>query len=705
MPCAIILDAPRTGDGVNADALESQHALALRPGVLLADRYRLVRSVRGTSSFAFSYHAEDLSTGEVVVIKEFFPRSLVSREADGLSVRPHSQECERDFLRALHRFALEGAVLAESSHPNLVRVRSVIDANATVYLVMEQHETQPLAEYMKSVGGRIASADAGRLTQDLLSALQVLHTDSIIHRDLSPRTVHVGPDGSARLLEFSARRHLPLHATDLAAGFAAFEQYGMRDIGPWTDVYAVSALLYYMLTGTVPPSALERAAGEALISPSTAAPSLAPGLARLVVKGLALLPQQRPHAVSELRRQLDSALAEGNGVALRNNAGASAPNDLTANDIASAIDDNRADDYDRSAPLRLAAGGIVVPGEERSVRLLRMLGNAASRFRRSMVPSPAAYPELTHTTQPETKFAPPVAEAPRPAVVERPAPFTAQVAAPIASAPAFVAPSLTNASAPSALAREEPSSREFNLAAEIALATDAMQASTVRDANKKRYSIAAATALVLLIGSSLVLLARNGRASGIKTQDQSLAVSPSASGAASSGAASDGRVSVDGGAVLQSAGHVSSPRSEADSPSAKHLPVAPRVTAPTVTPSSAPAPQREAVVPTAKMPNVKVNITGSAPDFKIVPPELLVDSRTRLTNGEDQVEQGEYVIARRTFRGAMAQLDSATAKYPDSQSLKSLRKDLEQADAHAVQACTAENEMHKRRGEQARACQ
>src|SRR5256885_1813126 len=227
MPRAIILDAPRTGDGVNADALESQHALALRPGVLLADRYRLVRSGRGTSSFAFSYNAEDLSTGEAVVIKEFFPRSLVSREADGLSVRPHSQECERDFLRALHRFALEGAVLAESSHPNLVRVRAVIDANATVYLVMEQHETQPLAEYMKSVGGRILSADAGRLIQDLLSALQILHADSIIHHDLSPRTVHVGADGSARLLEFSARRHLPLHATDLASGFAAFEQYGM----------------------------------------------------------------------------------------------------------------------------------------------------------------------------------------------------------------------------------------------------------------------------------------------------------------------------------------------------------------------------------------------------------------------------------------------------------------------------------------------
>lgn len=706
MPCAIILDAPRTGDGVNADALESQHALALRPGVLLADRYRLVRSVRGTSSFAFSYHAEDLTTGEAAVIKEFFPRSLVSRETDGLTVRPHSQECERDFLRALHRFALEGAVLAESSHPNLVRVRSVIDANATVYLVMEQMETQPLPDYMKAVGGRIASSDAGRLTQNLLSALQVLHTDSIIHRDLSPRSVHVAADGSARLLEFSARRHLPLHATDLASGFAAFEQYGMRDIGPWTDVYAVSALLYYMLTGMVPPSALERAAGEALVSPLTVVPSLSPGLARLVVKGMALLPQQRPHAVSELRRQLDSALAEGNGVASRT-APSATPNDVTAADIASAMDEHRGDEYDRSAPLRLAAGGIVIPGEERGVRLLRMLGNAASRFRRSMVPSAAAYSELTNSAQPEPRFVPPVTDAPRQAVAERsiPASITPHTAAPLATVPAFGAPSLT--SAPTATRATEQLPREFNLAAEIALATDEMQASSARDASKKRYGIAAASALVLVVGGSLVLMARNGRASGIKTQEQGLAASPTAPVATASPASNDAHVSVDGGAVLQSAGRVASPRSEADSPSAaaKHLPTLTRVTPPASTPSSAPAPQREAVVPTAKMPNVKVNVLGPAADLKIVPPELLVDSRTRLTNGEDQVEQGEYVTARRTFRAAMAQLDSAATRYPDSQSLKSIRKDLEQADARAVQACTAENEMRKRRGEQARACQ
>ena len=167
-----------------ADIQESHHALALRPGALLADRFRIVRSARGTSPFAFSYQAEDLQNGDAVVIKEFFPRSLVSRAADGLAVRPHSTDCERDFLRALHRFALEGAVLADLSHPHLVRVRSVVNANQTVYVVMDRHETQPLADFVQPTQGRIA------LGEQLIAA-------SVVYEERSA-TKKAGDKGNAK---------------------------------------------------------------------------------------------------------------------------------------------------------------------------------------------------------------------------------------------------------------------------------------------------------------------------------------------------------------------------------------------------------------------------------------------------------------------------------------------------------------------------
>src|SRR5213075_1486152 len=146
---------------------------------------------------------------------------------------------------------------------------------------------------VQAAQGRLAPSDAARIVQQVLSALELLYAESIIHRDLSPRTVHVAAGGTALLLEFSARRHLPVHTTDLAAGFAAFEQYGTKDIGPWTDVYASSALLYYLLTGVTPPSALERAAGEPIASPAAVVPGIPPNVARLVLRGMSLLPQQR----------------------------------------------------------------------------------------------------------------------------------------------------------------------------------------------------------------------------------------------------------------------------------------------------------------------------------------------------------------------------------------------------------------------------
>ncbi|HZI42036.1 MAG TPA: protein kinase [Gemmatimonadaceae bacterium] len=672
-----------------ADIQESHHALALRPGALLADRFRIVRSARGTSPFAFSYQAEDLQNGDAVVIKEFFPRSLVSRAADGLAVRPHSTDCERDFLRALHRFALEGAVLADLSHPHLVRVRSVVNANQTVYVVMDRHETQPLADFVQPTQGRIAPPDAGRIVQQLLSALELLHAESIIHRDLSPRTVHVAEGGRALLLEFSARRHLPMHTTDLASGFAAFEQYGAKDIGPWTDVYAASALLYYLLTGLTPPSALERAAGEAVVSPLMAVPGLAPGLAGLVMRGMALLPQQRPHAVSELRRQLESALVEGRSSPPRAAYAPASPESSQRGDEGA----GHQSEYD-GVPLRLGAGGVVVPTEERSsIKLFRFLRGVAARFGGNQLP-PERPDEMEQQIDALARASGTMP--PRPTMVEeRPAPIVAQ--------PAFTP--VVAVSAESALPVPAESSRQFEVSSDLVLPSDNLDAAFGRPSRRHRYSLAAAGMLVVVVGASMVFLARSGRASGTRTPSSpSPSTQAPASNAPAAAAIAPKHESVDGGAVLQSVARAAD-HPPVDAPaSASKRTTATSERSTSSSPRVAEAPPAP-VLPPGRLPNVKIAVAGSTSDLKIVPPELLVDERTRLTNGQDQLEQGDYAIARHTFRTAMAQLDSVAPRYPDSQAIRNLRREIEQADSRALQACTAENEMRKRRGEEARACQ
>ena len=670
------------------DAQES-HVLTLRAGALLADRFRVVRSAHGASPFAFSYHAEDLLNGDAIVIKEFFPRSLVSRAADGLSVRAHSPECERDFLRALHRFALEGAVLAEIAHPHVARVRAVVDANQTVYLVMDRHETQSLADFVQANQGKIAPADAGRIIQQLLSALELLHAESIIHRDLSPRTVHVTESGAAMLLEFSARRHLPMHATDLAAGFAAFEQYGTKDIGPWTDVYAVSALFCYLLTGTTPPSALERAAGAAVASPLMAVPGLASGLAGLVMRGMALLPQQRPHAVSELRRQLEGALAERSGPAR--------PAYAPPPELVPRMEEDHPLESAGGTPLRLAAGGIVVPGEESgSTKLFRMLKSAASRIggNPTTVERPHEIEQIEALARAVASSSA-TAAPPRPTIVEeRPAPFVG---------PPTFAPIVPAADTALPVTAE---TTRFDLVPQTVLIEEDPEETTSKPSiTRRRYSLAAAALLVVGIGSSMILLARSSRASGVRTTSNASASQPHSAALAVTPVA-PAHESVDGGAVLQSTARTQSTAEHpaVDSPTsfAKRSSTPERSASPAPSRASEAAP---AVLPTGRLPTFKIALPGSATDLKLVPPELLVDTRTRLTNGQDQAEQGDYAVARRTFKTSLAQVDSIAARYPDSQSIKSLRREIEQADARALQACTAENEMHKRRGEEARACQ
>ena len=501
-----------------------------------------------------------------------------------------------------------------------------------------------------------------------------------------------------------------MHASDLAPGFAAFEQYGTRDIGPWTDVYAASALLYYLLTGVTPPSALERAAGEPIASLAAVVPGLPPNVARLVLRGMSLLPQQRPHAASELRRQLEAALVEGNNAAR----GAQA---AFAIENASRPDETIQDEDGRAMPLRLAPGGIVIPGEERSsIKLLRKLGSAAARLR-SMTSSKTPRSEVpVDFEQLGGREAPSVAPPPRPparaskaadfepAVRTAAAPSWAspQPTAPLVAAPTASLPT-TPAVAESPVAIEEETTSELSLAAQLAFVAQEMDATAARSTHRRRYSLAAAATLVLAIGSSLVLLARSGRASamrGTSTPETERAITTPGAPPQPVTAAHE---AVDGGAVLQSVPRTATPRDVTDSPAAKRVATPSRgVAAAQVDP---PADQRVPVLPATRLANVRVAVGGASGDLKIVPPELLVDERTRLTNGNDQLEQGDYAIARRTFRSALLQLDSVATGYPDSQSIRSLRRELDLADARALQACTAENEMRKRRGEEARACQ
>ena len=753
---------------MHSEASNPHYPLALPAGTLLADRYRLLRPIGESSAFAITYLADDQADGATAVLKEFFPRSLVGRDVDGSSVRPHSQEDERAFVRALRRFVHEGALLADISHPHLVRATRLVEAHGTAYLVMAHHQGQPLTEYVHRAGGRLAPAQAGMVVESILSALEPLHAESIVHRGIAPQSVCMLAGGRPIVFGFAARRHVAGQSTDLVPGFAAFEQYGTRDVGPWTDVYGAAALLYYLLTGSAPPSALERAAGEALVSPGTIVSDVAPMLGMVVLRGLALLPQQRPHAASEFRRQLETALNDsGGGPARAGSAGFTA-------DGSEMLDGASAEADARSNALKFAPGGIVVPNEESgTARLLRRFADAAARLRRSPspdrvaaplmefdLPEPAVRPrrvpmsppvdaagaeaphdsgrrddvtaDSTSEEQAATSPAPTRSDpnpmesepAPRPRAARakwargeatRSEPTFAQRRAPpveerAGTPPAASAIEMTSAAQPAPAA---PTSDETDLATRLGLSTEDF-APTPRP-TRRRVLLSAAAGLVLVAGTTAALLVRSGKlgASDVSQNERPLGGSGAGAPVApSAGAQAASHEIVAAGAVLQSdarrdsAGivlHASSSAPDSLPPSQREI--APfRESAPTTSATAKHAPALDAGRVPA-MPRLNVTIPVSTPELRMVPPEVLVEARSRLTNGQEQTEQGEYVAARRSFRTALQQLDSASARYPESQAIRSLRREVELADARTLKACLAENEFHKRRGDQPGACQ
>jgi serine/threonine protein kinase len=360
---------------------------ALKRGTFLAARYRIDRLLADSSSFALTYLATDTSPTDdapgddpqTVAVKEFLPRVLVGRGRDGAIVQPHSPADGREFGRALRRFVHEAQVIGDIESPYLLRVRGCLEENGTAYLLMAPRPGRPLAKALTELGGAMSAADAASIVLRLLEPLEKMHGEGVLHRAISPDAISITADWDPVLHGFSARRHVISEAPEIIPGFAAFEQYGSGDMGPWTDVYACSAILYYLVTGAAPPAAIERAMGKALAPVGWLAPDVSPELSQVIARGLSLMPEQRPHGAAELRKQIESALDVTSTSTSEYYATASA-----GDTEAPAFDQITTSELQFSAPDRDARD------EDDRSRFSRVLGRLADRIREGVRPASTA---------------------------------------------------------------------------------------------------------------------------------------------------------------------------------------------------------------------------------------------------------------------------------------------------------------------------
>lgn len=267
----------------------------LSPGTELAKgRYILGKQI-GAGGFGIVYRAYDTKLETIVAIKEFFVSRLMTRAA-GIPEVIVSKKNSEEFEYRKTRFLAEARTMAQfGNHRNITNVFEFFEENKTAYIVMELLEGMTLSEYLKQCGGKLDYELAVEVALEVGNALKSLHEKQIIHRDVAPDNIFLCSTREIRikLLDFGAARLAD--STDdiidiiLKPGYSPPEQYDKTgNIGPWTDIYALGATLYAILTGEKPDESTNRKTLDIVVPPAQLNPEISENLNNTILKAMAL---------------------------------------------------------------------------------------------------------------------------------------------------------------------------------------------------------------------------------------------------------------------------------------------------------------------------------------------------------------------------------------------------------------------------------
>ena len=294
--------------GFHADSPQLAPYLPLR--TVVAERY-LAGKLLDYNGDGATYMGWDLEMNAPVTIREFLPDSIAERRED-LTLVPMAgceityRDCYQSFLELWRKLARMRGL---SGH---ILVFDIVEDHGTAYAISEYMEGVSLREYLlRSPSGYLSWEQARILFMPVLSTLGTLHSAGIIHRGISPTTLIVGKNGKMRITGFSiwqARTARGDLTAQLFPGYAAIEQYGFEgQQGPWTDIYAFSAVLYRTLIGSTPLEATSRVTNDRLMVPGKFAEQLPAYVINALMNGLQILPEDRTRTVDQLRAELSAA--------------------------------------------------------------------------------------------------------------------------------------------------------------------------------------------------------------------------------------------------------------------------------------------------------------------------------------------------------------------------------------------------------------
>lgn len=279
----------------------------LYPGTVLKDHI-IIGEVEGFGGFGVTYRAWDSVLCSMVAVKEYF-NSKVVRRAPGEKKVEVQRGKEDRYKLEIERFLQEAKCTAQfRACRNVVYVYDIFEENGTAYMVMEFLDGDTLQKKVRKNGGGLPWQEAVRIIDKVAEAASQLHSKSVIHRDISPDNVFVCKDGNVKLMDFGAATFpgsLETGEMIIKPGFAPPEQYIENgETGPWTDIYALSATLYYALTGIVPEESTNRTGKNDIEKVSGRVPNIPEYLDKAVTRGMDVDIRLRFKSMEQFRNAL-----------------------------------------------------------------------------------------------------------------------------------------------------------------------------------------------------------------------------------------------------------------------------------------------------------------------------------------------------------------------------------------------------------------